>query len=96
MYTKGMSLRTKMRILANLDVSGYPCDNGRNPIQSFAWNSFHNDGYVLFHGPEAALVRFWGGGNTSENKSKELPLKPITAATWATPPTATAFEIRVP
>ena len=96
MYTKGMSLRTKMSILANLDVSGYPCDNGRNPIQSFAWNSFHNDGLVLFHGPEAALVRFWGGGNTNEIKSKELQLKPITAATWATPPTATAFEIRVP
>ena len=96
MYTKGMSLRTKMRILANLDMSGYPCDNGRSPIQSFAWNSFHNDGLVLFHGPEAALVRFWGGGNSNENESKELPLKSIAAATWATPPTATAFEIRVP
>ena len=96
MYMKGMSLCTKMSILANLDVSGYRCDNVRNPIQSFAWNSFHKDGLVLFHGPEAAFVRFWGGGNTNENKSKELPLKPIAAATWAEPATATALEIRVP
>ena len=96
MYTKGISLRTKMSILANLDVSGYPCDNGRNPFQSFAWNSFHNDGLVLFHGPGAALVILRGGGNSNENKSKELPLKPNAAVTWAKPPMATALKIRVP
>ena len=51
---------------------------------------------MLFHGPEAALVRFWGGGNSNENESKELPLKSIAAAAWATPPRATASDIRVP
>ena len=70
MYTKGMSLRTKISIRANFDVSRHPCENGRHPIPSFAWDSVHNDGLVPFHGPEAALVRFWGGGNSNENKSK--------------------------
>ena len=96
MYNKGMSVRSKRSVLANLDVSGYPCDNGRNPVQSFAWNAFHNDGIVLFDGPEASLVRFWNTTATTETKTTEAQCKPITPSTWAQPPVATSFELRTP
>ena len=92
MYTKGMNPRTQMSVLANLDVS----ENGRNPIQSFAWISFRNDGLVVSRGQETALVRFSGSNAKNESKPKELPLKPNAPATWATPPTTTAFEVRAP
>ena len=47
-YKKGMSVRSKKSVLANLDVSGNRCDNARNPVQGFAWNAFHNDGMSFF------------------------------------------------
>ena len=96
MYNKGMSVPSKISVFANLDVSGYPCDNGRNPVQRFAWNAFHNDGIVLFYGPEASLVRFWNTAATTKTKTTEAQCKPITPSTWAQPPVATSFEVRTP
>ena len=96
MYNKGMSVRSKMSVLANLDVSGYPCDNGRNPVQGFAWNAFHNDEIVLLYGLEASLVRFWNTAATTETKATEAQCKPITPSTWAQPLVATSFEVRTP
>ena len=47
----GTSLRSKTSLLAKLDVSHVPCESGRNPLQSFAWNMFHNDGVIVFCDP---------------------------------------------
>ena len=95
-HLKGTTLRTKMSVLANLDVSGVPCDGGRNPVQSFAWNAFNNDGIVLFYGPEASLVRFWNSTASNEAKQQSPQLTPILPHTWATPPNPTSFEVRAP
>ena len=83
-----------MSVLANLDVRGYPCDGGRNPVQRFAWNAFHNDGIVSFYGPEASLVRFWNTTAATETKPSAAQCKPITPFTSAQPPVATSFEVR--
>ena len=92
---EGSSLRSKNRLLAKLDVSHVPCDNGRNPLQSFAWNLFHNDGIVIFYGSEAQLVRFWSSNATTDTKPQDNS-KPIAPHTWCEPPTQCSFEVRTP
>ena len=94
MFPKGVSLRTKMSLFANLDVSGVLCDSGRNPVQSFSWKLFHNDGIVLFYGPEAAFVKFWNSTASNENKESSMPLRPMMHSTWAQPSQQFSFEVR--
>ena len=89
------SLRSTNSLLAKLDVLHVPCDNGRNPLQSFAWNLFHNDGIVLFYGSEAQLVRFWASSTTTETKHQDNT-KPIAPHTWSEPPTQCSFEVGTP
>ena len=96
MYTKGSTVRFAKSVLANLDVGGFPCEGGRNPVQSFARSLFHNEGFVLFHGPDASLVRFWGSSGASDPKDSGPRLTPIVHSTWAQKPNATSFEIRTP
>ena len=92
---EGCSLRSKSSLLAKLDVSHVPCDNGGNPLQSFASNLFHNDGIVFFYGSEAQLVRFWASSTTTETKPQDNT-KPIAPHTWSEPPTQCSFEVRTP
>ena len=68
---EGTLLRSKTSLLAKLDVSHVPCESGRNPLQSLAWNTFHNDGVIVFFGSDAQLVRFWSSRATSESKTKK-------------------------
>ena len=96
MYTKGSTIRSLKSVLTNLDLGGFPCDGGRNPIQSFAWSLFHNEGFVLFYGPDASLVRFWGPTGSTEPKDTAPRLNPIVHSAWAQPPDQLSFEIRTP
>ena len=92
---EGTSLRSKTSLLAKLDVSHVPCESGCNPLQSFAWNMFHNDGVIVFFGSDAQLVRPWSSSATSESKPRNTT-KPIDPQTWHQPPTQTSFEVRTP
>ena len=95
-YTlEGSSVCSRNSLLAKLDVSHVPCDNGRNPLQSFAWNLFHNDGIVIFYGSEAQLVRCWSSNATTNSKPQDNA-KQIAPHTWSEPPTQCSFEVRTP
>ena len=95
-HTKGVSIRSKMSVLANLDVGGFPCEGERNLVQSFAWSTVHNNGIVLFYGPEVALVRFRNSATESEPKDTAPQRKPIVHSTWAQAPKPTSLEVRTP
>ena len=92
---EGTSLRSKISLFAKLEVSHVPCENNRNPLQSFAWNMFHNDGIIIFYGSEARLVRFWSNNGNVDTKPQDNH-KPITPQTWTEPPTQFSFEVRTP
>ena len=96
MYTKGSTVGSAKSVLANLDVRGFPCEGGQNSVQSFVWSLFHNERFVLFHGPDASLVRFWGSSGASDPNDSGSRLTPIVHSTWVQTPNATSFEIRTP
>ena len=95
-YTTGTTVRSFKSVLTNLDVGGFPCEGGRNPIQSFAWSPFHIEGFVLFYGPNASLVRFWGPTGAKDPSETAPRLNPIVHSSWAQPPDKSSFEIRTP
>ena len=95
-YMKGSTLRNKMSFLAHLGPSNVPCHGGHNPVQSLSWHLFNNQGLILFYGPEVHLVRFWAQSTTTTPQASVPYLTPINAHTWATPPAANVFAVRVP
>ena len=95
-YTKGTTVRSLKSILTNLDVEGFPCEGGRNAIQSLAWSLFHNEGFVLFYDPDASLVRFWGPTGAKDPSDTAPRLNPNIHSSWAQTPDKSSFEIRTP
>ena len=89
---EGTSLRSKTSLLAKLDVSHVPCEPGRNPVQCFAWNMFHNSVVIVFFGSDAQLVRSWFSGATSESRPRNTT-NTIDPHTWHPLPTQTSFQV---
>ena len=89
---EGTPLRSKTSLLAELDVSHFPCEPGRNPAQCFAWNMFHNTVVIVFFGSDAQLFRSWFSSATTESKPRNTT-NAIDAQTRHPLPTQTSFQV---